>query len=99
MCAGRASFWIAAIGLMFACRALAYDGPLVDGHAHWGDSFDTRAVIERYRCLDVVDDHLEDPVVALARVQDLDAIHRNHLQFGGQGAHAALRTRVRAAMP
>ena len=54
MCAGRASFWIAAIGLMFACRALAYDGPLVDGHAHWGDSFDTRAVIERYRSAKVV---------------------------------------------
>ena len=54
MCAGRASFWIAAISLIFACRALAYDGPLVDGHAHWGDSFDTRAVIERYRSAKVV---------------------------------------------
>ena len=54
MCAGRAGFWIAAIGLMFACRALAYDGPLVDGHAHWGGSFDTRAVIERYRSAKVV---------------------------------------------
>lgn len=35
-------------------RAHAYDGPMVDGHAHWGGSFAAQAIIERYRANRVV---------------------------------------------
>jgi hypothetical protein len=34
--------------------AQAYEGPLVDGHAHWGGSFSPQAIIERYRASRVV---------------------------------------------
>jgi predicted TIM-barrel fold metal-dependent hydrolase len=34
--------------------AQAYDGPLFDGHAHWGGSFDAAAIVERYRASRVV---------------------------------------------
>lgn len=27
---------------------LAYEGPIIDGHAHWGDSFNESSVLERY---------------------------------------------------
>lgn len=33
---------------------LAYDGPMIDGHAHWGDSFDADAVIKRYQSSGVI---------------------------------------------
>ncbi len=45
---------IAVLLLMWTERGFAYTGPLIDGHAHWGDSFDTRAVLERYRSSRVV---------------------------------------------
>jgi len=32
----------------------AYDGPIIDGHAHWGDSFNEEAVLERYSKMGVV---------------------------------------------
>ena len=35
-------------------RAHAYEGPMVDGHTHWGGSFDPQAIIERYRASKVV---------------------------------------------
>jgi len=45
---------VAALLLTWNERGFAYTGPLIDGHAHWGDSFDTRAVLERYRSSQVV---------------------------------------------
>lgn len=32
----------------FTLFAWAYDGPIIDGHAHWGDSFNEEAVLDRY---------------------------------------------------
>jgi Tat protein secretion system quality control protein TatD with DNase activity len=29
-------------------NCFAYDGPMIDGHAHWGDSFNEKTVLERY---------------------------------------------------
>jgi hypothetical protein len=46
---GLVVFW----GVLLPC-AYAYDGPLVDGHAHWGGSFAPQAIIERYRASRVV---------------------------------------------
>lgn len=34
--------------LLFTLPSVAYDGPLIDGHAHWGDSFNEEVVIDRY---------------------------------------------------
>lgn len=34
--------------LLLSLHSFAYDGPLIDGHAHWGDSFNDTAVMERY---------------------------------------------------
>ena len=50
---------------------------------------------------DVANDVIEDPAVALTRVEDLDLVDRNHLEIAGRMffAHAALLTRVRSAMP
>lgn len=47
------AFVIVLFGLLLQ-RAHAYEGPLVDGHAHWGGSFVPQAVIERYRASKVV---------------------------------------------
>jgi Tat protein secretion system quality control protein TatD with DNase activity len=33
---------------LFAINCLAYDGPMIDGHAHWGDSFNEEIVLDRY---------------------------------------------------
>jgi Tat protein secretion system quality control protein TatD with DNase activity len=33
---------------LIAIHCSAYDGPIIDGHAHWGDSFNESAVLERY---------------------------------------------------
>lgn len=35
--------------LLASVNASAYSGPLIDGHAHWGNAFVTEAVLERYR--------------------------------------------------
>lgn len=46
---------VLAITLFIFCfNACAYDGPLIDGHAHWGGSFDTANVLERYRSSRVI---------------------------------------------
>jgi hypothetical protein len=42
------------LGNVLIPRAHAYDGPLVDGHAHWGGSFDPQAIVERYRASRVI---------------------------------------------
>lgn len=34
--------------------ARAYDGPIVDGHAHWGAAFEAKAIVERYKRAGVV---------------------------------------------
>ena len=39
--------WMAILAL-WASAALAYDGPMVDGHAHWGADFNPPAILERY---------------------------------------------------
>ena len=33
---------------LVAINCFAYDGPMIDGHAHWGDSFNEEAVLDRY---------------------------------------------------
>lgn len=40
--------------LLASVNASAYSGPLIDGHAHWGNAFVTEAVLERYRSNGVV---------------------------------------------
>jgi len=40
--------------LVTSVNASAYSGPLIDGHAHWGNAFVTEAVLERYRSNGVV---------------------------------------------
>lgn len=43
------------LSALLACvNASAYSGPLIDGHAHWGNAFVTEAVLERYRSNGVV---------------------------------------------
>ena len=53
--------------------------------------------------LDVADDLFEHAAVAFTRIQDLDAIERNHSQIRVTMffilTHAALRMRMRRAMP
>lgn len=51
--------------------------------------------------LDVADDLFEDPFVAVTRIQDVDPVDGNHLDFAGAvlGCHAALLSFERAAMP
>src|SRR6218665_4038260 len=51
--------------------------------------------------LDVADDLLEHAAIAVARVEHGDLIDRDHLQVGGvvRSGHAALRMRLRSAMP
>jgi Tat protein secretion system quality control protein TatD with DNase activity len=42
-------------GALVACiKANGYSGPLIDGHAHWGNAFVTESVLERYRTSGVV---------------------------------------------
>lgn len=43
---------ISTVGLHGEARS--YDGPIVDGHAHWGDSFDAAAIVQRYRAQGVI---------------------------------------------
>lgn len=46
-------FTVFLVGMvMFSSHA--YDGPIVDAHAHWGDSFNESAVLERYEKSGVV---------------------------------------------
>ena len=33
---------------LVAINCFAYDGPMIDGHAHWGDSFNEEIVLDRY---------------------------------------------------
>jgi Tat protein secretion system quality control protein TatD with DNase activity len=41
--------------LLFAgMNASGYSGPLIDGHAHWGNGFNTKAVLDRYRSSGVI---------------------------------------------
>ncbi len=47
-------FVILLSALLASVNASAYSGPLIDGHAHWGNAFVTEAVLERYRSNGVV---------------------------------------------
>ena len=40
--------------LMASVNASEYSGPLIDGHAHWGNAFVTEEILERYRSNGVV---------------------------------------------
>jgi Tat protein secretion system quality control protein TatD with DNase activity len=40
--------------MWLAMPCFAYDGPIIDGHAHWGDSFNDAAVLERYEKAGVI---------------------------------------------
>jgi hypothetical protein len=33
---------------VFTLSCFAYDGPIIDGHAHWGGSFNESVILERY---------------------------------------------------
>jgi Tat protein secretion system quality control protein TatD with DNase activity len=33
---------------VFSLSSFGYDGPIIDGHAHWGDSFNESVILERY---------------------------------------------------
>jgi Tat protein secretion system quality control protein TatD with DNase activity len=47
--------WVFMVGVLVASmNASGYSGPLIDGHAHWGNAFVTEAVLERYRSNGVV---------------------------------------------
>lgn len=39
---------------LFSLSCFSYDGPLIDGHAHWGDSFNEAVVLEKYTKLGVI---------------------------------------------
>lgn len=40
--------------LMASVNASEYSGPIIDGHAHWGNAFVTEEILERYRSNGVV---------------------------------------------